>query len=339
MKNKPEAWPVLYIVVPCYNEEDVLPETVSRLSEVLNKLIETHSIGKTSAMLLVDDGSQDHTWPVIKRFFQSDNLVKGLKLAHNAGHQNALFAGLMHAKKYADLVISIDADLQDDVNVIQEMVRKFKEGYDVVYGVRKSRATDTFFKRFTAQSFYYLMRKMGANVVYNHADYRLLSQRVVEQLALYEERNLFLRGIIPMIGYPSTEVIYDRAERFAGQSKYSITKMVSFAFDGITSLSVTPIRSVTFIGLTMFIISLFVGLYSLVRELSGHTVIGWTSLMTSIWLIGSIQLICLGLIGEYIGKIYKETKKRPTYHVETVLKDENPSSSRRVIQSENIAAK
>jgi polyisoprenyl-phosphate glycosyltransferase len=327
--NTPDSQPVMYIVVPCYNEEEVLPETISRLSSVLRRLISEHLVGKNSAMLLVDDGSKDKTWTVIKEYFQPNSFVRGLKLARNAGHQNALFAGLMHAKDHADIVVSIDADLQDDVNVIQEMVNKYHEGFDVVYGVRESRSTDTFFKRFTAQKFYRLMRKLGANIVYNHADYRLLSKRVLAQLALYTERNLFLRGIIPMIGFKSTEVSYDRAERFAGKSKYPLKKMLSFAFDGMTSLSVTPIRSITGIGLVMFIVSLLVGLYSLIRDFMGHAVLGWTSLITSIWLIGGIQLICLGLIGEYIGKIYNETKQRPKYHVETVLEELSEINGRR----------
>ncbi|AVD55097.1 glycosyltransferase family 2 protein [Heyndrickxia coagulans] len=316
--------PVLYIVVPCYNEEDVLPETISRLSSVMRQLMKDRSIAKDSAILLVDDGSKDETWTLIRQYFHPNSFVRGLKLAHNAGHQNALFAGLMHAKDHADIAISIDADLQDDVNVIPEMIKKYDEGCDVVYGVRKKRTTDPFFKRFTAQGFYRLMKIMGADIVYNHADFRLTSKRVLEQLSLYEERNLFLRGIIPMIGFQSTKVYYDRSERFAGESKYPLKKMLSFALDGITSLSVIPIRYITFIGMAMFFISLIASLYSFVRDMMGHTVIGWTSLMTSIWLIGGIQLICLGIIGEYIGKIYKEVKRRPKYHLEAIL--EKPSN-------------
>lgn len=321
MSNRPEQQPILYIVVPCYNEEEVLLETISQISSVLKCLVENKLIDKSSATLFVDDGSQDQTWTLIEDYFQRNSFVKGLKLARNAGHQNALFAGLMHAKEHADIVVSIDADLQDDVNVIEEMVIKYHEGYEVVYGVRKSRTTDTFLKRFTAQKFYRLMRKMGADIVYNHADYRLLSSLVLKELSKYEERNLFLRGIIPMVGFRSTEVSYDRAERFAGESKYPLKKMLSFAFDGITSLSVTPIRLITSVGLIMFIVSLLVEIYSLIRNITGHVVMGWTSLITSIWLIGGIQLVCLGLIGEYIGKIYKETKRRPKYHVETVLEE------------------
>ncbi|EPZ41792.1 MULTISPECIES: glycosyltransferase family 2 protein [Alicyclobacillus] len=326
MSNTRDHLPILYIVVPCYNEEAVLPETVARLSAVINRLVEEQSIGASSAILLVDDGSQDQTWALIERYFQSNALVKGLKLARNAGHQNALFAGLMHAKAYADAVISIDADLQDDVLAIPEMIYQYLAGYDVVYGVRDNRANDTWFKRVTAQTFYRLMRKLGANVVYNHADCRLLSRRVLEELARYEERNLFLRGIIPMIGFPATKVYYNRSPRFAGVSKYPFKKMLSFAFDGITSLSVTPIRLITVVGLLVFLVSIVVGCYALVRDLLGHAVTGWTSLMLSIWVIGGIQLMCLGLIGEYIAKIYKETKKRPKYHVETTLQDKSAAT-------------
>ncbi len=319
MNNMRDTVPTLYIVVPCYNEEEVLPETISRLSDVLSRLVEKRMVHADSAMLLVDDGSHDNTWMVIEEHFRPNPYVKGLKLARNAGHQHALFAGLMYAKEYADIVISIDADLQDDVDVIEDMVSKYREGYEVVYGVRNNRMTDTFFKRFTAQTFYGLMEKMGANIVYNHADYRLLSKRALNQLSLYQEQNLFLRGIIPMIGLRSTEVSYDRAKRFAGKSKYSLKKMLSFAFDGITSLSVTPIRYITGAGLIMSIVSLLVGGYSLISHILGHVVTGWTSLIVSIWLIGGIQLISLGLIGEYIGKIYQESKRRPTYHIEAVL--------------------
>ncbi|MGG4039260.1 glycosyltransferase family 2 protein [Heyndrickxia ginsengihumi] len=330
MDNNMHGTPqTLYIVVPCYNEEEVLPETITRLSSILRQMIEKHAIDKNSAILLVDDGSKDQTWRLIEQYFQPNHFVRGIKLAHNAGHQNALFAGLMHAKERADIVISIDADLQDDVDVIPEMVDKYHEGYDVVYGVRKDRSTDTSFKRFTAQTFYRLMKKLGADIVYNHADYRLVSKRVLEQLSMYEERNLFLRGVIPMIGFPSTHVYYSRSERFAGESKYPLKKMLSFAFDGITSLSVTPIRYITGIGLAMSFISLIVGLYSFIREMMGHTVMGWTSLMTSIWLIGGIQLICLGVIGEYIGKIYRETKRRPKYHLETILEKQSSVDRKR----------
>lgn len=315
------AQPVLYIVVPCYNEEEVLPMTISQLSITLSQLIANKLISKKSAMLLIDDGSDDLTWSLISKNNQNHSFVRGIKLTRNAGHQNALFAGMMHAKNYADLIISIDADLQDDIHVIQEMIAKYHEGFEVVYGIRNSRPTDTYFKRFTAETFYKMMKKMGTDIVYNHADFRLLSKRALEELSQYEESNLFLRGIIPMIGFHSTNVLYDREDRLAGKSKYPFKKMVSFALDGVTSLSVTPIRYVTGIGFMMFFISVIVGFYSLTREFMGHAVKGWTSLMTSVWLIGGIQLICLGLIGEYIGKIYKETKRRPKYHVETVLED------------------
>lgn len=300
----------------------MLSETVSRLSDTLSHMIHKQLIAPTSAMLLVDDGSKDQTWSMICRFFETNSCVRGLKLARNTGHQNALFAGLMQAKEQADIVISIDADLQDDVNVIEKMVKHYHEGYEVVYGVRERRSNDTFFKRSSALGFYTVMKKMGADIVFNHADFRLLSRRVLEELSTYEERNLFLRGIIPMIGFKSKEVYYNREERFAGESKYPLKKMLALAFDGITSLSVTPIRYITGIGIVMFVISMVVEIYSLIHHFMGFAFTGWTSLVMSIWLIGGIQLISLGLIGEYIGKIYKETKKRPKYHVETVLEDQ-----------------
>ncbi|MGZ4164819.1 MAG: glycosyltransferase family 2 protein, partial [Tumebacillaceae bacterium] len=272
-----------------------------------------------SVMLLVDDGSRDRTWEEIEQFNKQNRFVTGLRLARNAGHQNALFSGLMRAARTADISVSIDADLQDDVETIKEMVRKYHEGFEVVYGVRQSRTTDTFFKRFTAEGFYKLMDKMGAKVVFNHADYRLMSKRVLENLARFEEVNLFLRGIVPMIGFNSTSVYYDRAERFAGESKYPLKKMLAFAFDGITSLSVTPIRLVTTTGVVFALVGVLAAIYTLVSKLLGNAISGWTSLMLSIWFIGGVQLICLGMIGEYIGKIYKETKRRPKYIVDVEL--------------------
>ncbi|MFC4769956.1 glycosyltransferase family 2 protein [Effusibacillus consociatus] len=319
MKTYAGGAPILSIVVPCYNEEEVLPETIRRLSGVLTDLIRENLIAEESVMLLVDDGSKDKTWDIIEESNQSNRFVTGLKLARNAGHQRALLAGLMKAKNTSDCVISIDADLQDDLGVIREFMLKFHEGYEVVYGVRKSRATDTSFKRNTALGFYKLMKWMGVDIVYNHADYRLTSKRVLENLANFEEVNLFLRGLIPLIGFKSTEVYYDRHERFAGESKYPLRKMLAFAFDGITSFSVTPIRLVTLVGFILFIVSIFTALYALVERLQGQTIAGWASLMISIWFIGGIQLVCLGLIGEYIGKIYKEVKRRPLYIVEEEL--------------------
>jgi polyisoprenyl-phosphate glycosyltransferase len=311
--------PTLSIVVPCYNEEEVLPETIKRLTRVLDELIAEHLVAADSVMMLVDDGSRDRTWELIERYNKQNRFVTGLKLARNAGHQNALFSGLMRARNTADISVSIDADLQDDVDAIKEMVRKYHEGFEVVYGVRQSRTTDTFFKRFTAEGFYKVMDKMGAKVVFNHADYRLMSKRVLENLARFEEVNLFLRGIVPMIGFKSASVYYDRAERFAGESKYPLKKMLAFAFDGITSLSVTPIRLVTMTGVIFALIGILVAIYALVAKLMGNAISGWTSLMLSIWFIGGVQLICLGMIGEYVGKIYKETKRRPKYIVDIEL--------------------
>lgn len=319
MKTRLDNPPVLTIVVPCYNEEEVLPETVKRLTGVLEDLIAKRLVAEQSVILFVDDGSRDKTWTLIEEYNQFGKFVTGLKLARNAGHQNALWAGMMKAKTHSDCVISIDADLQDDVNAIREMVLKYREGYEVVYGVRRSRATDTLFKRTTAQGFYKLMKKMGADIVYNHADYRLLSKRALDNLARFEEVNLFLRGIVPMIGFKSATVYYDRHERFAGESKYPLKKMLMFAFDGITSLSVTPIRLVTLLGFLMFAVSILAGIYAIAGKLAGNAVSGWASLMVSVWFIGGLQLMALGLIGEYIGKIYKETKRRPRYIVEAEL--------------------
>ncbi|MDF2726273.1 MAG: glycosyltransferase [Paenibacillus sp.] len=312
--------PVLGIVVPCYNEEEVLPETVMRLTNVLERLVSEQLVSPASFMLFVDDGSRDKTWELIERFQQSNPRVSGLKLARNAGHQRALLAGLNTAAKTVDCAVSIDADLQDDTEAIREFVLKYREGYDVVYGIRQSRSTDTAFKRGTAQSFYKVMSKLGAKIEYNHADYRLMSRRALVQLERFKEVNLFLRGIVPMIGYKSTKVYYDRHERFAGESKYPLKKMLAFAWDGITSLSVTPIRLVTLAGTILFVLSVLAGLYAIVQKLMGNTVTGWASLMVSIWFVGGIQLISLGLIGEYIGKIYKEVKHRPPYILETHLR-------------------
>lgn len=308
--------PILALVIPCYNEEEVLPETIKRLTTTFDDLIEKNKIAYESKMLFVDDGSRDRTWEIIEENNKTNTFVHGLKLAKNAGHQNALLAGLNHAKEFSDCIISVDADLQDDLNVIEEFIEKFKHGYDVVYGVRKSRATDTFFKRSTAQGFYRLMNSMGVNVVYNHADYRLMSKRVLHHLSEFREVNLFLRGLIPLIGFKSTEVYYDRNERFAGESKYPLKKMLAFAFDGITSFSVTPIRLISGIGFLMFLFSFVIAIYILVNKFIGNTTSGWSSLMISIWFIGGLQLVALGLIGEYIGKIYKEVKARPKYIIE-----------------------
>ncbi len=308
--------PTLTIVVPCYNEEEVLPETIFELEQYLESLIGDNLISKMSMLLFVDDGSDDHTWDIIYKKCLKNIRVKGLKLSRNVGHQNALLAGLLTAKDRSDCVVSMDADLQDDINVIREFVVKFQEGYEIVYGVRKKRESDTFFKRSTAQGFYQLMSKMGVNLVYNHADYRLMSKRALEELARFEEVNLFLRGIVPLIGFNSTSVYYDRQERMAGVSKYPLKSMLAFAFDGITSFSVTPIRLVLLSGFISFFVSLLFGFYFFSLKLFGTTVTGWTSLITSIWLIGGLQLIAIGLIGEYVGKLYKETKRRPKFIID-----------------------
>jgi glycosyltransferase involved in cell wall biosynthesis len=311
--------PVLTIVVPCFNEEEVLPETALRLIILLEELIRDRLIAANSSVLFVDDGSHDNTWELIERQHDRYPSVTGLKLARNAGHQSALLAGLLKAKAYSDCVVSIDADLQDDVDAIREFILKYREGYEIVYGVRKDRSSDTWFKRTTAQWFYKLMMAMGVKVRYNHADYRLMSGRALNHLEDFREVNLFLRGVVPLIGLRSTNVYYDRRERFAGQSKYPLKKMLSFAFDGITSFSVTPIRFVTVSGFVLFVVALLAGIYALVSKLFGTAVTGWTSLILSVWFIGGIQLLALGLIGEYIGKIYKEVKHRPLYFVEKEL--------------------
>ncbi|MDR7001864.1 glycosyltransferase family 2 protein [Neobacillus niacini] len=308
--------PVLTIVVPCYNEEEVFMETSTQLSYVLEVLIADSLISRESKLLFVDDGSKDRTWELIESESEHNSFVKGLKLAKNVGHQNALIAGLETAAKQSDCVISIDADLQDDINVIQAFLEKFWEGYDIVYGVRKSRETDTFFKRTTAVGFYRFMERIGIKLVPNHADFRLMSKRALEELFKFKETNLFLRGLVPLVGFSSTKVYYDRKERFAGESKYPLKKMLAFAFDGISSFSVAPIRFVTFIGFLAMFISILTGVYALIQDLLGHTVSGWTSLVISIWFVGGLQLMGLGIIGEYIGKIYFEVKKRPRYSIE-----------------------
>lgn len=312
---------VLYLVIPCYNEEEVLPETSSRLLEKLGSLINLGKISEKSRVIFVNDGSKDRTWEIIEELHQKNRIFGGINLSRNRGHQNALLAGLMTVKDYADMVISMDADLQDDINAIDEMVDKYLSGMDVVYGVRGSRATDTVFKKFTAESFYKIMNAMGANTVFNHADYRLMSRRALDGLAQYGEVNLFLRGIVPMIGYPADVVYYNRGERFAGKSKYPFGKMLSFAVEGITSLSTKPIRMITALGFFIFIVSIGMLIYSLVRHFMGATIVGWTTLMVSVWAIGGLILLSLGVVGEYIGKIYLETKARPRFIVEQFLND------------------
>ena len=311
----------LYVVVPCYKEEEVLPETSKRLKAKLMALIAQGKISPSSRILFVNDGSKDRTWPIIEELHASDRIFSGVNLSRNRGHQNALLAGLMTAVQYADMMVSMDADLQDDIDAMDRMIDAYHEDCDVVYGVRSSRKTDSFFKRFTAESFYRLMKAMGVNIVFNHADYRLMSRRAVEGLSQFREVNLFLRGIVPQIGYSWTTVEYERARRFAGESKYPLKKMLSFAFDGITSFSVKPLRLILFLGAVIFALSLVMLLWTLVRWIAGATVSGWASLMCSIWMIGGIQLLALGVIGEYMGKVYSETKARPRFIIERVLND------------------
>ena len=310
---------ILYLVIPCYNEEAVLHETAKQLLEKMNSMFERGMISRESKIMFVNDGSKDKTWEIIEELHASNPIYSGVKLSRNKGHQNALLAGLMTAKEKADMTISLDADLQDDVDVIDQMVEKYYQGNDVVYGVRSARKTDTFFKKFTAQGFYKLMQAMGVEIVYNHADYRLMSKRAMEGLSQFKEVNLFLRGIVPLIGYKSDVVTYERHERFAGESKYPLKKMLAFATDGITSFSIKPIRLITTCGILIFAISLVMLLYFLIVHFMGRTVAGWTSMIVSIWAIGGLQLLAIGIVGEYIGKIYLATKERPKYIIETVL--------------------
>ena len=311
----------LYIVVPCYNEEEVLPETSKRLRAKLEQLMAEEKISSHSRILFVNDGSKDKTWELISQLHHDCPLFCGVDLSRNRGHQNALLAGLMTAKDRADMVISMDADLQDDIGAVDEMVDKYLDGVDIVYGVRSSRKTDTFFKRFTAEAFYRLMNTMGAESVFNHADYRLMSKRALEGLAQFKEVNLFLRGIIPMIGYRTDTVEYERGERFAGESKYPLKKMLSFALEGITSLSVKPLRLITGLGFLIFVVSIIMIIYNIVRWAAGATVPGWASLSCSVWLIGGLILLSLGVVGEYVGKIYMESKERPRFIIREVLEE------------------
>ena len=309
----------LYIVIPCYNEEEVLNKTKTELKKKMNTLIQNKKIDKQSKVIFVNDGSKDKTWDLIQQFYQEDKLFGGINLSRNRGHQNALLAGLLTVKDDADIVISMDADLQDDIDAIDLMIEKRKEGVDVVYGVRNSRKKDSFFKRTTAQGFYRVMKMLGVDVIYNHADYRLTSRRVLDSLKDYREVNLFLRGIFPLIGFKSDIVYYERKERFAGKSKYPLKKMLNFAWDGITSFSVKPIRLVLNVGVIILFLSFLMILYSIIQKVLGNTVDGWTFIVCSLWLLGGIQMLSLGIIGEYIGKIYSEIKARPRYLVTDYL--------------------
>ena len=311
---------ILYLVIPCYNEEEVLPLTKKELKEKMENLIKEKKISKESRVMFVNDGSKDKTWELIEEYHNEDPLFVGVKLSRNKGHQNALLAGLMTAKKYADITISMDADLQDDINVIDKMIEENNKGSEIVYGVRSSRKKDSWFKRFTAESFYKLMKVMGVEVVFNHADCRLMSKRALDELEHFDEVNLFLRGIVPLIGFQTSVATYERGERAAGESKYPLKKMLSFAWDGITSFSVKPLKMITTLGFIMLFISIIMIIYTIIVKILGNTVDGWAFIMLSIWFIGGVQLVSVGLIGEYVGKIYSETKHRPRYIIERELK-------------------
>ncbi len=312
--------PVLYIVVPCYNEEEVLPETIKRLTAKLDEMSDAGLCSGESRILFVDDGSRDDTWDIIMRGHNVNKYVCGIKLSHNRGHQNALLAGLMSARELCDCAISIDADLQDDIGVMDQFVQKFTEGCDVVYGVRSKRKKDTFFKRTTAGVFYKLMKLLGVEIVENHADYRLMSRRMLNTLSEYREVNLFLRGIVPLMGFKSDIVYYERDKRFAGESKYPLKKMISFAIDGITSFSVKPLKIISNAGILISALSIIGILYAVISKLTGNAVSGWAATVGSIWLVCGLIMFCLGVIGEYIGKIYVEVKARPKYTIEEFLK-------------------
>lgn len=309
----------IYFVIPCYNEEEVLHETSKRLAIKVGKLIDDKLINSDSKIMFVDDGSKDKTWSMIEELNSLNPLFGGVKLSRNRGHQNALLGGLISVKDNCDAIISMDADLQDDIDVIDEFIEKYYNGCDVVYGVRSDRKKDTAFKKYTAQLFYKLMNILGVDLIYNHADYRLMSKRAVESLVEFKEVNLFLRGIVPLIGYKSDKVLYERNERFAGESKYPLKKMLAFALEGITSFSVKPIRMVFTTGVIIFSISLVILAYALIRWIQGNTVQGWTTTVASIWAIGGIQILCIGIVGEYVGKIYMETKARPKFIIEKYI--------------------
>lgn len=318
----------LYIVIPCYNEQEVLQETARRLADKLQALKERDRIGEKSRILFVNDGSKDATWMQITDLCAQNTIYAGVNLSRNRGHQNALLAGIATAAEHADMIVSMDADLQDDIDAIDRMIDAYQEGNDVVYGVRSSREKDTFFKRHSAQFFYRFMKFLGAEIVYNHADYRLLSNRAAKALLSFDEVNLFLRGLVPMIGFQSTTVTYERGERFAGESKYPLGKMLTFAMEGVTSLSVKPIRMITIGGMLVSVVSLMMLIKSFADYFHGNVVPGWTSMMVSIWVLGGLQLMAIGVIGEYIGKTYMETKRRPKYMIETVILNETGKTSK-----------
>ena len=311
---------ILYIVVPCYNEEEVIKETTKRLTVKLDDMIAKKQIDKDSKIMFVNDGSKDKTWEYIVELNEKNKYVTGVNLSRNKGHQNALLAGLSEAKKHADIVISMDADLQDDINAVDKFVAEYDKGAQIVYGVRSSRKKDSFFKRNTALAFYKFMKFLGVDIVYNHADYRLMSKRAIEELEKFKEVNLFLRGIVPLIGFKTAKVLYERNERFAGESKYPLKKMLNFAIEGILSFSVKPIRIITVTGFVFSFLSFIYLLYCLICYLTGGAAVaGWTTIVMLVCLFGSFQIFCIGIIGEYIGKIYLETKERPRFIIEEVL--------------------
>ena len=330
------AAPILYMVIPCYNEQEVLPVTCTMFLDKLNSLIAAKKIAPKSRVMFINDGSKDDTWKIIQQLHSRDEHFTGLCLSRNRGHQNALLAGLMTAKDLADITISIDCDGQDDINAMDEMVDEYLAGSDVVYGVRSKRTTDTWFKRTTAEGFYKVMNMLGANVVFNHADYRLLSKRALEGLAQFKEVSLFLRGLVPMVGYRCSSVYYERAERLAGESHYPLKKMLAFAFDGITSLSVKPIRIITGLGFFISLISFIGIIITIFTKLFGVTVSGWSSMIVAVFFMGGVQLLCLGVIGEYIGKIYNETKQRPRYIIsESALDEAKPAKAKKASEDAN----
>ena len=311
----------LYLAIPCYNEEEVLRDSAAKLLNKYNNMMAEGKITSDSKIVFIDDGSKDKTWSIISELHKENPVFQGIKLSRNRGHQNALLCGLITLKDKADAVISIDADLQDDINTFDDMVAKYEEGCDVVYGVRSKRETDTFFKRFTAEAFYKILNKMGAKVIFNHADFRLMSRRALEAFSQYKETNIFLRGMVPLIGYKSDVVTYERSERLLGESKYPLKKMLALAWEGITSMSIQPIRLITGLGAIVFAISIIMVIYSLVSFFIGAAVSGWASILCSIWALGGLQLLAIGIIGEYIGKIYLESKHRPRFIVKEFLED------------------
>ena len=310
---------ILYIVVPCYNEEEMLHITSEKLGEKLRTLKNAGRISDDSRVVYVDDGSKDNTWNIIEEMHHNNKVFNGVKLSRNEGHQNALLAGLDYARNHADMIVSMDADLQDDIDAVDAMIDKYHAGAEIVYGVRNDRSTDSAFKRGTAQLFYKMMKIMGAEIVYNHADFRLMSKRAVDELMNFKEVNLFLRGIVPLIGFKTDIVEYERHERIAGESKYPLKKMLSFAIDGVTSFSIKPINMIITAGFVCFLISVGMLIYSCIRHFTGDTVSGWTSLMTSIWALGGLQVVSIGVVGKYIGKVYLEVKERPRYIVDKYL--------------------